>query len=81
MSVEPGKVIREMRIERGWTNAELARRSKMSPGQLSKLEKGQSNLRVPAIFKLAKALNLKPCLFFMTASDREAFESVADLRW
>ena len=80
-SVDPGKVIREFRIDRGWTGAELARKSKMSASQISKIEKGQENLKYPTLVKIAKALGIKPCVFLMSHDDREAFDSIVGVRW
>ncbi len=80
-SVQPGSVIKELRIERGWTGAELARRSKISPAQISKIEKGLENLRVPTLLKIARALAIKPAVFLMTADEREAFDTVVGVRW
>jgi transcriptional regulator with XRE-family HTH domain len=79
--VDPGKVILMFRKDRGWTGAELARRSKLSASQISKIEKGQENLKYPTLVKIAKALGIKPCVFLMTHDDREAFDSVAGVRW
>lgn len=80
-TVQPGAVIRELRIDRGWTGAELARRSKLSPAQISKIEKGLENLRMPTLVKIAKALAIKPAVFLMTEDDREAFDNVVGVRW
>jgi transcriptional regulator with XRE-family HTH domain len=81
MDINPGAVIRELRKDRGWTCTELARRSKLSDAQISKLELGQESLKTPTIFKIAKALGIKPCMFFMSPHDREVFENLADVRW
>ena len=81
LPVKPGNVIRELRIERGWTGAELARRSKISPAQISKIEKGLENLRMPTLLKIAKALAIKPSVFLMTADEREAFDVAVGVRW
>lgn len=79
--IDPGAVIREYRKDRGWTGAELARRSKMSPAQISKIEKNIQTLRMPTLMRIAKALGIKPCVFLMTEDDRDLFDSVGDVRW
>lgn len=79
--IRPGAVIREYRVDRGWSASELARRSKLSPAQLSKIEKGRENLRYPTLVRIAKALGIKPCVFLMTHEDREVFDDVVGVKW
>ena len=74
MKLDPGAVIKEFRMDRGWSGSELARRSRMSASQISKIEKSKEHLRMPTLMKIAKALGIKPCVFMMTHSDREAFD-------
>ena len=81
MDINPGAVIRELRKDRGWTCVELARRSKMSDAQISKLEMGQESLKTGTILRIAKALGIKPCVFFMSPADREIFDNLSDVRW
>jgi transcriptional regulator with XRE-family HTH domain len=79
--VKPGAIVKEFRLDRGWNGAELARRAKMSPSQISKIEKGQENLKYPTLVKIAKALGIKPCVFLMVHEDREVFDDACGLRW
>ena len=54
--------IRELRAERDWTQAELAKRSGLDRGYIANLE-GSKSIRRPsadALLKLARAFNIKP---------------------
>ncbi|MGH9160593.1 MAG: helix-turn-helix domain-containing protein [Vicinamibacteraceae bacterium] len=48
---------RRLRKARGWTQAELARRSGMSVRTISRIERGQENLRIECPEDLADALS------------------------
>lgn len=78
---DAGAVITELRQDRGWTIAELGRRCKITGSQVSKLEKGQEQIRLPTLYKIAKALGIKPCVFLMSKEDRDVFEEHCDVRY
>ena len=40
--LETGRRLRELRMERGWSQSELARRAGLSPGTLSFIERGET---------------------------------------
>ena len=50
--------VRAVRIAHGWSLAEIARRSGMDKGQLSKYERGQAGVSVGQLKRLADALGL-----------------------
>ena len=53
-----GKRLRELRQENRWTLAEVAKRSGISVGTLSKLENGKTELNFTSVNKLAHGLGL-----------------------
>lgn len=53
-----GNILKERRLELGFTQQELEERSGVTQSMISKLEKGTAhNISVEALRKLAKALN------------------------
>jgi transcriptional regulator with XRE-family HTH domain len=54
-----GTRLRELRKERDWTLAEVARRTGISVGTLSKLEHGKTELNFTSVNKLAEGLELR----------------------
>lgn len=52
-------VVRELRLARGWTQVELARRSRIHPADLSKIEAGRVVPYAPQVRRLARALGVK----------------------
>lgn len=52
----PGDSIRERRIELGWTQAELAKRTGVSQADISRLENGRLDARWSTIQRLSAAL-------------------------
>ncbi len=55
-----GQVLRELRTERGLSQEELGFESNYHRTYISQLERGQKNPSLKAIFRLAKALGVKP---------------------
>lgn len=53
-----GAVVRSLRMERGWTLRELAKRSSISQSALSRVETGQSALSFDRAHALARALDV-----------------------
>jgi transcriptional regulator with XRE-family HTH domain len=53
-----GRRLRELRKEHDWTLAEVARRTDISVGTLSKLEHGKTDLNFTSVNKLANGLGL-----------------------
>ena len=53
--------IKELREVKGWSQAELSRRSGVAQGMISRMENGQvESVHLPALEKLAKALRCDP---------------------
>lgn len=69
-----GSRIRELRLERGMTTTELARRIGISHPQVSRLENGRQNFRTQTLARIAAALGVKPDCFFV----EEEAEGVAE---
>lgn len=80
MPRDVGAVIREMRHDMKWSQAKLAKESGVSTGQVSIIEQGQ-NLSVVTLFKIARALNVKPCILVMDPKDRDTFAAHYDIVW
>ena len=55
-----GQEIRRQRIERGWKQIDLAAESNMSTNHVSGVERGQREICIDSLERLAKALDLKP---------------------
>lgn len=54
-----GSQIRAARRERGWTQAELARRAGLGQKEISEIENGKSNITLLTLIKLARILGVK----------------------
>ncbi len=53
--------IKELREVKGWSQAELSRRSGVAQGMISRMENGQvESVHLPGLEKLAKALGCDP---------------------
>jgi len=59
-----GKRLKALRIERDLTQLELAEILDMSPNFVGMIERGERNTTVENIFKIARALNIKPDSLF-----------------
>jgi len=55
-----GQILRELRTELGLSQEELGFESDYHRTYISQLERGQKNPSLKAIFRLAKALGVKP---------------------
>jgi transcriptional regulator with XRE-family HTH domain len=51
--------LKEMRKERGWNQADLAKRAHVSPGYIARLETHRHDPKLSTLEKLAKALGVK----------------------
>ena len=52
--------LRAVRQAQGRTLRETARRAQIDPGHLSRVERGQESLSIPALARLARVLGLTP---------------------
>lgn len=72
---EVGRRIRAIRLRRGWSGRELARRAHVQHTQLQKIEAGESpQLPWPTVQALLSALEISPQAFFTDVA-------VEDLVW
>jgi len=56
---EFGRNLRAERSRRGWTQAELADKAGISPTYISRLERGEQSVSLPAAMSLAETLDVK----------------------
>ncbi len=59
-----GKRLKGLRVERDLTQLELAEILDMSPNFVGMIERGERNTTVENVFKIARALNIKPNILF-----------------
>lgn len=59
-----GKTIWQFRVERGWTQETLADRAGLHPTYIGGVERGERNLGLDNILKIAKALSKHPSALF-----------------
>lgn len=67
-----GAVVRELRIERGLSQEELALDAALSRDYVGRIERGSSNPTVEVIHRLASALDLRGSNLLAAAEDRAA---------
>ena len=60
-----GQTIRELRHKAGMTLAELAKRAHIHPSYVADVERGERNLSLVNILKLAVGLRVHPSKLFM----------------
>jgi transcriptional regulator with XRE-family HTH domain len=59
-----GERIRQLRLAKGWSQEELAVRSGLHPTYIGGIERGERNLGLDNILKLARALDESPSALF-----------------
>ncbi len=69
-----GKAVRELRIAKNRTLAELARASNLSVGHLSQIERGVSSPSVKSLHAISRALDVTISWFFLPADPASAYE-------
>jgi transcriptional regulator with XRE-family HTH domain len=52
--------IRELRTRKGWSQAELARRAGVNSSVVNRAERGETDVTMSTLEKLAKALGVSP---------------------
>ncbi|HEY8502045.1 MAG TPA: helix-turn-helix transcriptional regulator [Solirubrobacterales bacterium] len=55
-----GQNVRALRLEKGWTQEELAERSGLTPVQISRVERGVREVRLTTLLRLMSALETSP---------------------
>ena len=53
-----GKRVRSLRLDRGWTQEELAHRSGLNRSYMSEVERGISDVSLSTLQKIAKTLGI-----------------------
>jgi transcriptional regulator with XRE-family HTH domain len=59
-----GKSVRRLRLEKGWTQEVLAERAKLHPTYIGGIERGERNVGLDNIIRLARALGEHPAALF-----------------
>ena len=73
-----GARIRELRLARGWTVAQLAQRADVAKGHLSSAERGLAAITIETIDRLGKGLELPP-FYLLTFAAEDERARIADL--
>jgi transcriptional regulator with XRE-family HTH domain len=60
-----GLTIRECRLQKGWTQEKLASASGLHPSYIGGIERGQRNLGLINLMKIARALEIHPSQLFV----------------
>lgn len=56
--IEIGKLIKKARIQKGWSQKDLAEHSGLKQPHISLIEKGKENLTIGTLAKIAKVLDI-----------------------
>lgn len=64
-----GRAIKAFRAEHGISQEDLADNCEMSRAQLSKVESGQTDLRLTSLFRLAEGLDVTPAELIKRTED------------
>ena len=62
--VQVGKTIRRLRLAKGWTQEELAAHAKLHPTYIGGVERGERNIGLDNLIKIAHALGEHPSALF-----------------
>ena len=73
--------IKTLMEQKSWSQAELARRSNISPQQISYYIKGQREPSPANIKKIAKAFNVESAIFIDDFESKQLFENSWDLMY
>lgn len=55
-----GQRVRELRAERGWSQEELGERAELHRNHIGAIERGELNVTLDNLYRLAKALGMAP---------------------
>ncbi|NCP03426.1 MAG: transcriptional regulator [Nitrospirae bacterium CG_4_9_14_3_um_filter_53_35] len=72
-----GEVIRMLRELKGWTQAELARRSGISATNISLLENGKVEIGKKRVEQIAKAFDVHPAIIMFPEYEGKEIQRVA----
>jgi transcriptional regulator with XRE-family HTH domain len=59
-----GKIIRKLRLEKGWTQEDLAAQAGLHSTYLGGVERGERNVGFDNLLKIARALQVHPSALF-----------------
>jgi transcriptional regulator with XRE-family HTH domain len=59
-----GKTVRELRMARGWTQERLAGEAGLHPTYVGGIERGERNVSLDNILKIARAMRVQPADLF-----------------
>jgi len=79
--VRVGARVRELRLHRGMTQAQLAEASGLSRGYLSSIERARVNATMLPIYRIAAALDVVPMFIFTGANDDDLSREFDKLRY
>jgi len=65
--VKFGKTVRRLRLEKGWTQEVQADRARLHPTYIGGIERGERNVGLDNIIRLARALGEHPAALFGVA--------------
>lgn len=74
-----GRRLRELRLERGFAQAELAKKLGISPAYLSLIEKGRRTVQLPLLWRALELLEVDPEPFISSLSEQPVGDSLAQL--
>ncbi|WP_025852927.1 helix-turn-helix domain-containing protein [Paenibacillus ehimensis] len=72
-----GKQIRHYRTLKGWTQEQLAEVLESQGTYIGRVERGEQNIQIQTLEKIANALNTSVCVSF----DHEQFEQLKSDEW
>jgi transcriptional regulator with XRE-family HTH domain len=80
--METGKLIKELRIQKGMTQEELAEKTEVSTRTIQRIENGEVDPRAYTLQMIAKALEVDFSMFIVNEPDeREEIQQVNDCNW
>jgi transcriptional regulator with XRE-family HTH domain len=59
-----GRTIRRLRLTKGWTQEDLADQAKLHPTYIGGIERGERNVGLDNLIKIARALRQPPSALF-----------------
>jgi len=62
--IKVGKAIRRLRLAKGWTQEILAERARLHPTYIGGIERGERNVGLDNLLKIARALGEHPSTLF-----------------
>lgn len=80
-TVDLGWSIRAFRQRVDMSTTDLAKKTGLSQAQISRLENNQQGLRSGTLLKIAKALRVKPWVFFTTQNERQQMTAAKIALW